>query len=54
MLAVARFEEFKSPNWSFSVERTHFLPGVLLNLFNLAKIKEHFGSADDLKTQTNK
>ncbi len=58
MCAVARYQEFKSPNQSFAVTRIHFLPGVLLILSNLATMcnQPHCGSAaaNDLKTATNK
>ncbi len=33
MYTVARYQELKSPNQSFSVKRIHFLPGVLLIIF---------------------
>ncbi len=36
MSAVARYQNFKSPNQSFAVTRVYFLPGVLLILSNLA------------------
>ncbi len=41
MCAVARYQEFKSSNQSFSVKSIHFLPGILLNSCNLATMRTH-------------
>ncbi len=47
MCAVARYEEFKSPNQNFSVKRIHFLPGVLQSGNHVHALTLHYGSVDD-------
>ncbi len=37
--AIARYQDFKSPNQSFPVTRIHSLPGVLFILSNLATMR---------------
>ncbi len=58
MCAVARYQEFKSPNQSFVVTRIHFLHDFLLILSNLVTMRTSslwkWRAADDLKTPTNK
>ncbi len=44
MVAVDRFQEFKSPNQSFFLKSIHYLPNGLLNLHNLGTIDtQHYG-----------